>query len=307
MAALKASVWIVAVSSTSWAAVFTNDASVNSFVRAAAPGSNYGAAGALSVSGTNAVNAVGVANGAFDTFIRFNTASMLTNFDAAFGTNNWVVAGATLQVTEDAAPNNALFNRGVGGFEIRWIANDTWVEGTGRPSLPTADGITYSDESNLLNPATDATLGVFTNAGASGPLSFALALPVVFVNDVIAGGDVGLFLTALDPGVGFTFHSHKYGIEPARPFLEISAVPGPGISTINLSGSDLIITAKEGIAGGTYYLMSSTNVALPLNQWIPMATNQRSANGEFGWTVTNATGGSAAPARFFLVQLGQGP
>ncbi len=307
MSALKASVWILAVSSTSWAAVFTNDASVNSFVRAAAPGSNYGAAGGLSVSGTNAVNALGVANGAFDTFIRFNTASMLTNFDATFGTNNWVVAGATLQVTEDAAPNNALFNRGVGGFEIRWIANDTWAEGTGRPSLPTADGITYNDESNLLNPATDATLGVFTNAGASGPLSFALALPVAFVNDVIAGGEVGLFLTALDPGVGFTFHSHKYGIEPARPFLEISAVPGPGLSTITRSGPDITITAQNGIAGGTYHLMSSTNMELPLGQWVPVATNRLSADGEITCVLTNAVGANAVPARFFVLQLGRWP
>lgn len=281
------------------AAWFTNGASVDSFVRAAATGSNYGGAGALSVSGATATNALGVANGVFDSFIRFNTAALVTSFNSAFGTNNWVVNGARLRVTETAAPSNALFNRGKGALEVRWIANDNWIEGTGNPNTPTTTGITYNDEPTLLNIATDVSLGTFTNAGVNGAASFALALPSAFVNDLTAGGEVGLFLTAVDSGIGFTFNSRTFGTASAQPYLEISAVPQPEIAAIALSGADVVLTANNGATNTTYYTLSSTNLTLPREQWTPVATNELSAAGEFSIILTNA--GTIAPAQFFIL------
>ncbi|HNQ74069.1 MAG TPA: hypothetical protein PKN95_10765 [Verrucomicrobiota bacterium] len=292
----------LALATASRAAWFTNNVSIDSFVRAASPASNYGGAGALSVSGASAVNGAGVTNGAFDSFIRFNTAGAVSNFNSLFGTNNWVLNGARLRVTETAAPNNALFNRGTGAFEIRWIANDNWIEGTGNPNNPAATGITYNDEPALLNIATDAPLGTFTNAGANGALAFSLALPPEFVTDVMAAGEVGLFLTAIDPGLGFTFNSRSFGTVSARPFLEISAVPRPGISTISLSGNDVVLTATNGVAGGTYRVLSSTNLALPLDQWLPVATHLSSTNGGFTITLANAAGTGLPTARFFVLE-----
>jgi len=292
----------LALATASRAAWFTNNVSVDSFVRAAAPALNYGGAGALSVSGASAVNGSGVTNGAFDSFIRFNTAAAVSHFNALFGTSNWVINGARLRVTEIATPSNVLFNRGTGAFEIRWIANDNWTEGTGNPNNPTATGLTCNDEPALLNIATDASLGTFTNAGADGALTFSLALAAAFVNDVSAAGEVGLFLTAIDPGVGFTFDSRSFGTVSARPFLEISAVPRPGITAINVSGNDFVLTATNGIAGGTYRVLSSTNLALPLGQWLAVATNLPTISGEFAITVENAAGAGAPPLRFFILE-----
>lgn len=302
MQRLLLTVSFLALASASRGAWFTNSVSVDSFVRTAAPTSNYGGAGALSVSGASAVNGSGVMNGAFDSFIRFNTAAAVANFNSLFGTNNWVVNGAKLRVTELDAPNNALFNRGVGAFEIRWIANDNWTEGTGNPNAPTTTGITYNDEPVLLNIATDVSLGTFTNAGVDGALTFSLAVPAGFVNDVSAGGEVGLYLTAIDPGIGFTFDSRSFGTVSARPFLEISTLPKPGISTINLSGADVVLAATNGAAGGTYHVLSSTNLAWPLSQWEAVATNLPTTNGDFTITVTNAASAGSSPFRFFILE-----
>src|ERR1700733_4405843 len=97
------------------AAFSTNSPDADAFVRAAVPNSNYGLAGALSVSGANATNSSGViVNGAFDSFIRFNTAAMATNFNAVFGAGNWAVSGARLVVTEVGAPPQTILNRGKG-------------------------------------------------------------------------------------------------------------------------------------------------------------------------------------------------
>jgi hypothetical protein len=112
--------WILlALETSAHAAWFTNSFSTDAFVRATAPALNYGSAGALSVSGSNAVNGLGATNGVFDSFIRVNSAGMVSNFDSTFGTNNWVINGARLRVTELGAPANAFFNRGIGSFEIR--------------------------------------------------------------------------------------------------------------------------------------------------------------------------------------------
>jgi hypothetical protein len=293
----------VLIAGSTRAAFFTNSPDADAFVRAAATNLNYGLAGSLSVSGANATNSMGViTNGAFDSFIRFNTAAMVTNFNTVFGSNNWAISGARLLVTEVAAPAQAIFNRDTGSFEIRWIANTNWTEGTGTPMAPTMNGIVYTNETTLLNSNTDASLGVFTNAGANAAISFQLALPSVFVNDLIAGGEVDLFLTAADLKIGFTFNSQNFGTASARPFVIISAVPRPGITAISLNSTNLVLTATNGVAGGTYYVLTSTNLSQPLSQWLPVATNVLTANGNFSITATNAVNVSAPWQQFFILQ-----
>lgn len=281
------------------AAIYTNNPDADAFVRAAAPTSNYGGAGALSVSGANATNNMGTANGVFDTFMRFNTAGMVSNFNATFGTNNWAINGATLQVTESGTPNNNIFNVGIGGFQVRWIAQDGWTEGTGMPNGLTTNGITYDSESGLLNPATDAKLGVFTNTDLTQILSLPLALPASFVNDLGAGGEVGLYMTANDANIGFTFNSRNFTTTNSRPFLTVSALPRPAIAGVSLSGNDVVLAGANGAAGETYYVLASANATLPLSKWSPISTNTLTANGNFTITLTNAAG---SQRMFFILQ-----
>jgi hypothetical protein len=262
---------------------------------------NYGSAGSLAVSGPNAVNGSGVANGVFDSFIRFNTAAMVASFNTLYGANNWVIDGANLRVFETGAPANSLFNRGVGAFEIRWIANDAWTEGTGTPVTPTTNGISYNNEAALLNSGTDVSLGIFTNAGIDRTLNFPLALAPALVNDLRAGGEVGFYLTAVDPGIGFTMDSRNFVTNSLRPVLELSAVPRPGIVGIQLSGTDVLLTATNGAAGTAYYVLASTNLTLPLNQWLSVATNVLSASGNFSFTLTNAASAEAPARQYFIL------
>ena len=296
---LFATILIFIAVNFSRAAIFTNSVDADTFVRSNAPTANYGGAGALSVSGATATNtASGTTNGIADTFIRFNTAAMVTNFNLLFGTNNWVITGAKLQVTEVATPNNSIFDQGTGAFAIYWIAGDNWTEGNGTPMMSsTTGGIVYTNEPVLLTNA--ASLGTFTNTSSNATLLFPLALPATFAGDAQAGGEVTLFLTTVDPQIGFTFNSRSFGTASARPFLEISAAPVPGITNIVLSGTNVILSATNGAAGGTYYVLSSTNAALPLSQWTPVATNVLSGSGNFTTTVTNA---NTTAQQFFILQ-----
>jgi len=214
----------------------------DAFVRSLAPSSNYGAAGALSVSGSSAVNGPGDQMGTLDTFMRFNVAGVVAQMDAQFGAGNWEFTDAVLLLTEDPAPANPIFNWGVGQFEIRWIASDAWLEGTGSPNSPKTDGVCYADEAALLNPALDAALGVFSNTLIAEDHLYALALAGPFEDDLLAAGDVSFFLTASDESVGFTFYSRT--VSGGRPFPTLyltadvgsQAIPEPATATLLLIG-----------------------------------------------------------------------
>ena len=75
--------------------------------------------------------------------------------------------------------------------------------------------------------------------------------------------------------------------------LVVSAGPGsftnrPGITGFSLHGANVMINGTNGQAGYPYYLLASTNAALPLTQWKVVATNVVGANGNFTFTGTNA-------------------
>jgi len=193
--------------------------SADVFVRSVEPDANYGGAGALSVSGSAAVNASAYQMGLLDSFIRFDLSEAVVNLDSEFGSGGWSVNRALFTLVEQGAPNNPIFNRGVGLFEVRWIANDSWVEGTGNPKTPTTDGVTYQDVPSLLDAALDVSLGTFGNSGADGELTFELDLAGSFISDITAGGEVSFYLTAADNLVGFTFDSRKL----TAPSLQITA------------------------------------------------------------------------------------
>src|SRR5882724_5813398 len=110
----------------------TNNPTIDAFVRSADPTHNYGAAGALAVSGSIATNTLGAQNGLLDSFLQFNVSGVVSSFNTAFGAGQWTITGMTLGVTAQP-PNNTIFNYGSGTFAVNLMANNGWTEGTGTP------------------------------------------------------------------------------------------------------------------------------------------------------------------------------
>jgi PKD repeat protein len=75
-----------------------------------------------------------------------------------------------------------------------------------------------------------------------------------------------------------------------------------GITGISLSGTNLVIKGSNGQSGGTYKTLMSTNLALPLNQWTPVATNALNASENFAIIATNAVNRNV-PQRFYILQM----
>lgn len=78
--------------------------------------------------------------------------------------------------------------------------------------------------------------------------------------------------------------------------------PVPGVTRTSISGTQLTLSVTNGLAGGTYLVLTSTDLTTPLSQWTPLATNYLIANGNFTMTVPNAVN-SSQPQRFFAIEL----
>jgi hypothetical protein len=78
----------------------------------------------------------------------------------------------------------------------------------------------------------------------------------------------------------------------------------PAITGFSLVGTNVVINATNGQAGGTYYLLGSTNLTTPLSQWLPAATNVIQTNGGpangFTFSGTNVINASK-PSQFYIL------
>jgi hypothetical protein len=234
-------------------ATATVNPEADAFVRSADPLANYGGAGAIAVSGPTAVNGSNQPNGAFDSLMRFPMSNVVASLDSTLATHDWIILRATLKLTEMAAPPSPIFNRGVGTFEIRWLASDSWIEGTGIPVSPTTNGVAWNDIPTLLNPATDVSLGQFTNSGADARQSFVLSLKEPFLSDIRAAGRVTLYFTATSPQIGFTADSRSFVLSNDFPVLEIAAAanPHPYIDSIQNVGTNALLSFNT-VSNWTY-------------------------------------------------------
>ncbi|HTS16838.1 MAG TPA: PEP-CTERM sorting domain-containing protein [Verrucomicrobiae bacterium] len=226
----------------------TNTPTADAFVRSLDPTHNYGSAGALEVSGSIATNPTsGLQEGSLDSFLQFNLATDISTFNSAFGVGQWTISGVTLAVTASTA-NNADFNYGAGGFEVRWIGDNAWQEGTGTPNTPGTNGIRYAGEPGILNSDVDESLGTFNYNGAtSGQIKLTLGSPAGFISEISTGSLVSLYMTAT-PGstIGFTFNSRNFTSSSAWPMLDITAVAVPEPSTLALFGLSCVFLAFVG-------------------------------------------------------------
>jgi hypothetical protein len=143
-------------------------------------------------------------------------------------------------------------------------------------------GITYGGTLNLVNIsgapyAVSNSFQIFSAASYAG--SFANITPAA-------------------PGAGMSWDTSQlntFGI------LKVAAgLSQPVISSTKVSGGNLIFSGTGGTTNGTYYVLTSTNLATPLTNWMVLSTNSFDAGGNF--SVTNAIS-PTVPKQFYLIKL----
>lgn len=223
--------------------VATITAAADAFTASSNPDNNYGGAGGL------AVSASGLPNGQFQTVIRFNTAAAKAQFDTAFGAGQWHITDVDLQLNA-TAPNNPIFNaQAAGSFSVTWMADDSWVEGSGTPNISSMVGITHNNLGSFLG-GSDQALGTYAFDGSiNGMNTYDLSLASGLSGDIYAGGLVGMHLAAADAVISYVFNSRNYPTAADRPKLIITAEAGPPVPAASTWG--LIVLALVLTISGT--------------------------------------------------------
>jgi autotransporter-associated beta strand protein len=218
------------------------------------------------------------------------------------------------------------------------FVNTTVGSATGSGDVLVASGATLGGSGNIAGLATladGATLAPGNGAGTlkineglvlgSGAImNFELGTvsdQVIVTHDLslagtlnitnLAGFGVGAY-TLFSCGGALSLGAVTLGAKPAGYHYSINTnTPGTLILIVaptlpskfarpRLSGSHLVLSGTNGIPLGMYYLLTSTNVALPLVNWARVLTNTFDASGDFA--ITNTIGPSA-PQSYYRLQL----
>jgi autotransporter-associated beta strand protein len=242
-----------------------------------------------------------------------------------------VAAGATLNLT-GAVGGNVTLNgteTGVGPIGGNLIINSTGTNnGTGSisgsltnagvlspgASVTTATLTVLGNVTDLAGGATALVL----NRGASpsnsvifsgGTITYAGTLSVTNIGGTLQLGDsfklfngayAGSFDSLALPPLGANLGwSNSLSVNGAISVVA-TVVPVPGINSFLQSGGNLVFSGTNGPASGAYYVLTSTNLSLPLSNWTVLSTNSFDASGNF--SVTNPIVGGGPPG-FFILQL----
>jgi hypothetical protein len=74
----------------------------------------------------------------------------------------------------------------------------------------------------------------------------------------------------------------------------------PTIGNITFDGVNFIVSGSGGVTGGNYYVLTSTNLLLPLSQWQRVATNPFASGGTFSFSNAPAAGTAQVYYRLLL-------
>lgn len=212
--------------------------SADAFVTSSQPNSNFGGAGALSLSPSSSNK------GEFDSLIRFDTTAARNLFNTMYGAGNWTIQSMSLSLSS-STPSNTIFpgsdaaggpKNAAGNFTVEWMFDgDAWTEGSGSPAAPGSTGVTFSNQPPVR--AEDQLLGTLSfTGGNSGTIAYSLSSSSGVQADVsdAAASTLNLRFRAVSTSnIAYTFGSRGGGGGGgggSPPQLTITAVPEPAIA-----------------------------------------------------------------------------
>jgi len=149
-----------------------------------------------------------------------------------------------------------------------------------------------NDVLQVFNSLTYGGLLIMTNLG-SAPLTIGDRFQL-FSGTNYSGAFSAMNLPRPGPGLNW---ANKLLLDGS---IELVPWSGPRIDSISVSGTNLFLRITDGLLGGAYEVLASTNIATPLTNWTILSS------GTFDWlgttTITNAiTAGE--PERFFRARI----
>jgi autotransporter-associated beta strand protein len=231
--------------------------------------------------------------------------------------------------------NNAFSgNTTVNGGAL--YVNNNAGSGTGSGSVNVSSGVTLGGNGTIggqVSLAAGATLSPGSNGSGTLTITNDLGLnnasilrfhlgshsaQVVVTGDLTLGGTLNV---SAAPGFGpGTYTLFTYGGALSVGTLSLASAPAgynytletsvqgqvnllvaqPAFGHIRVASGGMVISGSGGVTNAVYYVLSSTNLAAPLNLWTRIATNEFDAGGNFAFT--NAFNANT-PQLFYRLQM----
>ena len=86
----------------------------------------------------------------------------------------------------------------------------------------------------------------------------------------------------------------------ATNFTLIASSASPQFGALYSVGTNLVLNGIGGSPGSNYVVLASTNLTIPLTNWLALTTNTFDSGGQFHYT-NNAI--PAKPSQFFIFKL----
>ena len=169
-----------------------------------------------------------------------------------------------------------------------WINSLPGLPALAPPAIAPAGGtFTNAVSVSLSSTNVGASLYYTLDGSLPGTNAFLYSGPVSMTNSG------SLRATAIETG-------YNNSVAAGAAFT-IVALPPLRITSISVNGPTLTLKAANGSTNGVYYLLTSTNVKMPLSQWARVLTNHFDGNGNLILS-TNIINPADAQ-RFFMLQM----
>jgi autotransporter-associated beta strand protein len=271
-------------------------------------------AGALTKTGGGTLTLSGANTYTGNTIVTNGTLALSGSGSIANSANIILATGAALDVSQTPsglltlANGQTLTGGGVVNGSVTTVANSTIVPG----GLSVAGTLTVTNTATLggntimlLNNAGNSSQLTATNINYGGTLTVSNIGPALaagnsfnlFTAAGYSGAFANIILPALPAGLGWNTNALN-----TSGTLSVVVTASPQIGAISISGdgSGLIFGGTGGVANANYYLLATTNLAMPLANWTPVLTNQFDSNGDFNFTNGMDTN---LPQGFYRLQI----
>jgi hypothetical protein len=205
-----------------------------------------------------------------------------TDIIAGSGASTITLDAGTLDVTNDV---------GAPGAPIGTFAS---TNATLQFNLNGASVVTNIVAANLIENGVN-TIVIDSAANISSTMTF----PLISYTSLNGSFAANFTRGSLPPGFSASLVNDS-ALHRIDLVIAPSSLVTPSFSAFSLSGSNQVFSGTNGLAKGTYCVLASTNIALPLAQWTPIATNVFDSSGNFNFT--NAINPNV-PGQFYLLQI----
>lgn len=188
----------------------------------------------------------------------------------------------------------ALAPAGVGTIGALTVTGNVALSGNAEMDI-NATTLTNDVLSVSGSVAYGGTLSV-TNLSGTLALSNSFTL---FRASSFSGAFIATNLPALNPGLAWNWNPATATLSVVQGGSFPPTVP-PVVQRFSIAGANVTLSGTNAQAGATYYLLTSTNLLLPLSQWTAVSTNVAAGANNFSFIGTNAVTPNS-PQQFYIL------